>query len=980
MADLIRRSEQGKFVGRREEQKVFREAVQRMIQLHRGRISQDEALFKHVFLLQGEGGMGKTTLLDRLTEICSEETGNDLIVIKVDWDDYKNQSISGTMDVMDIIYGHISSDFEKKIRPYREAREQREHVRRKADDARKEFDSLAAVAGEIGSIATGTGSVGKSVIQEAIHTGARVVAEIRDRRNEWIQQKLTPQEFTLYKNLQLEMSRAFVSSLAAIAEHKPLVLMFDTYEHIDRDCNGWVRDGLILHGSDRIIYVIAGRNDHTAFYRDRLPQELLQSNTVESFSRLDIEDYLRAWDIPISENLVDTVTKISRGVPLAVKAIAGILITQKDIQNIFGDLAEKPLLRKEEIVKEVTCRFLRYCLDTNEDNPEARSKKIRDRFRIYTLALIRQHTDRAYRDYMLKAIWSKYEKDVSEQGIDEILQELTERYSFMFGSFADMHPTVKEFIAMALRDQSIPRGAMLEINTQAYVFAAEKMETISGSTEDLYRRKDYQEYCLDCLNHLLWINQYDAIRFLANHFIKAMWANRRFSEELLKVISEDAREHLSDEHTQVIWALENIATWTGGTAEQIVIANRIQGLLSEWLDRETEILRQLLNVKNAVSKGRKGIQQALEHFGEAKKLCQSPDEMGKMRSETAVIIAEALPNIGHAQTAILLLQEAIKMNPSNPQAHLLLGKLLFRRGEIDRAVNVYEKAISIGINGTYIKQELKKINNLVLKLERGENLQKKTNRIRISRALVISGNILVNEGLLENAAKKYLSALSADPEYAQARIKLGHCLRQLGRFWEAEENFRRAQKSRSKFIQALAYDGLGAVNRQNGDIDYAEILYKQAIELSSDYANAYNGLGKIYCLQRQLEDAYDCFRSVLKHKPDAYWTFNNHGITLLLANRHDEATSRFRKAARLCRDSISRGSRAYLSLFSLGIALFGQGEYTEGLLALRQATSICTARGLVGEVISDLQLIELQTSSERIREAISYLKEVTSNQ
>jgi len=89
-----------------------------------------------------------------------------------------------------------------------------------------------------------------------------------------------------------------------------------------------------------------------------------------------------------------------------------------------------------------------------------------------------------------------------------------------------MHPTVKDFINMALRDQSIPRGNIDDLNKRAYAYASTKISNMKGDPDYLYNRKEYQELCFECLNHLLWLDQREAIHFLVNHFITSISINR----------------------------------------------------------------------------------------------------------------------------------------------------------------------------------------------------------------------------------------------------------------------------------------------------------------------------------------------------------------------------------------------------------------------------------------------------------------------
>jgi len=977
MEDLIVRVNQGRFVGRREEQRLFRESIRKLMQVHHGKLPEDKDIFKHIFLLHGDGGMGKTTLADRFVEICRDEGGKDLIIIKIDWVNYRNYRIESSIEMMDIIYGLLPSEFDDDMKLYKEFRELRENVRKKADDAAKEFDALASAGGAVASLVPGVGSVGKAVIEEAIKAGAKLVAAVEDRRNEWIQRKLTPHEFSLYKRSQLETSKIFVDCLSKIAEKKPIVLLFDTYEDVEH-YRGWVRDGLIRHGSTRVVYVISGRQDHTAFFRDFFPEDLVYEVKLKSFFKPDIEDYLQAWNIPISDTLVEMVENISHGVPLAVKAIAEALIRRIDIQTVFGDIADIPFLNKEQVIGEVTRRFLSYCMDTEEDSPEIRQNKSKDRFRIYTLALVRQHEDIAYHEQLLKSIWDASDYGVTESQIDSILDDLTSRYSFIFGPAAEIHPTVKEFINMALRDHSIPRGATTDINNRAYDFATTKMEGMKGDPEALYRRKEYQEYCLDCLNHLLWKDSHAAVRFLAKHFVRSLGANRKFSQSLLGIISEDAREHLSDEHRGVIWALENIGNWAEGTQEQVSVAETISTMLSEWLEREDQIILHMRQANHRLRGGRKGIHGALKELEVAERLCKAPDEMGQERARTYVRVAEALSDIGRPKQAVSLLQKAIEMSSPNLQAYRLLGKLWYRTGDIENAIETYEAAQEKGVPSGPLLEDLENWRTFLKKLEKGEVSDRSAKPEIFAKSLTIKGNMLASAGHLHKAIEKYRSALSADPSYAQANIKLGHVFRQLGQFAEAQQQFGLALADSTPYIHALAYDGLGAVSRQKGNFTDAIKAYKTALALNATYSNALNGLGKAYYLQGDLEQAEEVLRFALKYNNNAYWSFNNLGIIFLLSKKENEAIESFQKAALLCQDALKRETRAYLSYFNFSIALIGKGEYLEGRLGLEKAIKICAASGFIGEVISDLELINQVKHKEEIREAISFLKEIAS--
>ena len=165
----------------------------------------------------------------------------------------------------------------------------------------------------------------------------------------------------------------------------------------------------------------------------------------------------------------------------------------------------------------------------------------------------------------------------------------------------------------------------------------------------------------------------------------------------------------------------------------------------------------------------------MEELKEAEKLCLAPDEMQRIRAETYVKVAEALYNIGRVQEAISLLKRSIEFESSNAYAYALLGRLLFRSGDIEKALEAYETASSMGTSETYIGEELQKLRMLIAKLEKGESSGRIAGPDKVARALTISGNILANEGLLEKASEKYRMALAADSELRSSKCEARTC-------------------------------------------------------------------------------------------------------------------------------------------------------------------------------------------------------------
>jgi len=424
---------------------------------------------------------------------------------------------------------------------------------------------------------------------------------------------------------------------------------------------------------------------------------------------------------------------------------------------------------------------------------------------------------------------------------------------------------------------------------------------------------------------------------------------------------------LSEEYKTTVWALQQVANWKGGTPEEIITASeKVRQVLSQFLNFEGQIRVSLLRNKGALRKGWRGIEQAIRQIEEIEEQCKSAKEMMvKERAEGMQLVAESLSKLGQTDKALVFIERSINLDPSNPKSYMLAGKLYFRKGDVQKVVQSYEGALDKGLSFPHLVNELEKMRDLLTltKLESGKKFIGRDSR-SLARLLTINGNILAMQGLLDQATNRYQQALLVCPEYLQANIKLGHIYRQFGNLILAREQFDLALSASVRYIRALAYDGLGAVERQEKNYSSAIALYQQSLELSPSYSNAFNGLGKTYCLQGDYSSAIKAFESALSIKDDAYWVVNNLAIAQLLIGEKSSAKDNFKKAAELSKKSFY--SASYLSYMNVGIALIGEGELDEGVLAIRQALSRCKAQGLLQELISDLELIAHEIQIQRI--------------
>jgi anaerobic magnesium-protoporphyrin IX monomethyl ester cyclase len=128
------------------------------------------------------------------------------------------------------------------------------------------------------------------------------------------------------------------------------------------------------------------------------------------------------------------------------------------------------------------------------------------------------------------------------------------------------------------------------------------------------------------------------------------------------------------------------------------------------------------------------------------------------------------------------------------------------------------------------------------------------------------GVIFYDLGRFGDAETNFRTALAIKPDYANGHNNLGNALRSLRRLGEAEASFRRALAIKPDFAEAQS--NLGHTLRDQGRLDEAEACYRRALEIKPDFAEAQSNLGHILRDQGRLDEALVRYRLALKAKGD----------------------------------------------------------------------------------------------------------------
>lgn len=230
--------------------------------------------------------------------------------------------------------------------------------------------------------------------------------------------------------------------------------------------------------------------------------------------------------------------------------------------------------------------------------------------------------------------------------------------------------------------------------------------------------------------------------------------------------------------------------------------------------------------------------------------------------------AEQLQHTGQLAEARALLEEAVALDPVNPEVQANLGKVC-----------------------GYLKDHPTAIAHLEIALQSTEE----------DLELLFSlGYEYCQTGRYAEAVGCFDRTLRFAPQFPALHRWRGYALAEIGRGEEAWSAYQEALLLKPDYDEVFA--GLANLLFNNKEIEEAEKYLQKAVALSPDKAAYHNDLGRVYRQQGRMEDAVSCFRKALELEPENLAAASNvlYGMCYLdnvapecLAEEHQQFARRF---------------------------------------------------------------------------------------
>jgi hypothetical protein len=558
------------FLGRVEEQKQFRAALNEVLAPPPG-----EDL-PYIFLLYGDGGMGKTTLAKRFRDIAQNEQPfeGEFQVLWVDWDYERDRSRHATRlrvgrehispeVVFDILHEKaIQAGWGREFEAYQRAVTTRAEAEKKAAAAlepsgeRDEFAEVrhasASTIAKILRVALPIGETGEKAAQTFLDAGIKVGAEraaqLRAALETRLRTRLDPEQFNLFLNPNEQLARALAQGLKRVAARKPLLVFLDTYEIVDR-ADLWLREVMRAAGP-RIVWIISGRDDlarsrqlggeYFRGYAEEFPRRLIARDLLQ-LAQQDIREIFAdtAPERPLDAQAIEALSRATRGIPLAIDQAAEMWKKGVALADIIGDIDEAT--PRGEIVQKMTARYFLHA-------PEA------DKPLLYALALARGDIE------ILRAMLSEAEgadgSPTRLYDLDALLHRLERDYASVHAERARLYDDpaffLREYLKADLRRVGDARvRAFLQRAVETLRARLEKIQADLPRLEDRCESEDWTKAALDLCDYLFWLDEREAWHWLVPRLVESLAYSRALRRGLLGIangwkeyVSADGKKRL----------------------------------------------------------------------------------------------------------------------------------------------------------------------------------------------------------------------------------------------------------------------------------------------------------------------------------------------------------------------------------------------------------------------------------------------------
>ena len=289
--------------------------------------------------------------------------------------------------------------------------------------------------------------------------------------------------------------------------------------------------------------------------------------------------------------------------------------------------------------------------------------------------------------------------------------------------------------------------------------------------------------------------------------------------------------------------------------------------------------------------------------------------------------------LGQLDSAVENYEKAVYINPDYAKAHYNLGGAFQEIDQLDNSVMSYENALALEPENAEAHNNLGNVLKELNKLDAAVDCYKKAISINPNyiEAHYSLGLTLQDLSQLEDSVKSYEKVLHIKPDFVGMHNNLGNVYRELGELDRAVKCYKKALTIKPDFVEV--YYNLGITFQELGQLDFAINSYEEAIIIKPDYAEAHNNLGVAFKEIGKLDEAIESYTNSITIDPNYAEAHNNLGVAFKEIGRLDEAIESHA-------NSVSIDPNHAEAYNNLGIVLLEVGRLDEAVESFEKALLI----------------------------------------
>jgi len=258
-----------------------------------------------------------------------------------------------------------------------------------------------------------------------------------------------------------------------------------------------------------------------------------------------------------------------------------------------------------------------------------------------------------------------------------------------------------------------------------------------------------------------------------------------------------------------------------------------------------------------------------KQYGEAEQCLHQALSIDSNNADAHYILGTISKNRNDHASAIEHFTNAIDIRLLFEFAHRDLFDVLFHSGQIDRAREVIERAITVFPESAEFRFYLANLYSHEKEYEKSIACYEKALLMQPDSVAshINLASVLFKAGQYDEAVASYQKALSFEPHAFDAHVGLGAVSEKMGRLHIAIDCYEYAAILKPE--DPATQVSLGNVLETNGKMNDAIKCYRRAIELNREYALAHQSLGNLLLSQGESQEAQTCFEEVVRLEPDS---------------------------------------------------------------------------------------------------------------